>query len=434
MLKKVTTQNYKNLSLEDGLELGPLNILVGPNGSGKSNFIAMIQFFKMLFGPQSLRPGVTEFELATHQLGGSKILDSSLASPNSVSFQVEYHNRPTERGQQLIKLQFKLGLLIRDARQPVLINEESIYDIMPDLTLPIYEREGEAAKVANVVQGIHGEVADGLISEARGVSYTIHTSSHSYPANRLILPQLSSETVASYIDEFPADYAYHLAYKLFGEAIIYNANVMDLHQIRTDEPKIGALDLFLSESGDNLASVLDSLVQENLDFEETLNQAMQAILPDTRRVRPIRAGRLSLTIEWHITGMKTPFYLDEMSDGTVRMLCWATVLLHPNPPRLLVIEEPELGIHVAWLPILADWIKQAAQKTQVIISTHSPDLLDQFSDCVENVYVFHPRPQDKSHFTVKRLAPQDVENWFAEGWQLGDLYRVGDPSVGGWPW
>ena len=129
---------------------------------------------------------------------------------------------------------------------------------------------------------------------------------------------------------------------------------------------------------------------------------MKCILPQTRRLRAIRSGRLSLTLEWHFENIKEPFYLTEMSDGTVRMLCWATILHSPILPTLLVIDEPELGLHVSWMPILAEWIKQAARKTQIIITTHSPDLLDHFTDCLENVYCFYA--QDKTHFSMKTLS------------------------------
>ncbi len=222
--------------------------------------------------------------------------------------------------------------------------------------------------------------------------------------------------------------------ELVSEWHFYNANDMNLQTIRETEPKIGPSNIFLSPNGENLALVLDNLIQLDLDFEENLNNAMKAILPSTRKVRPVRVGRLSLTVEWHWEGMKEPLYLNELSDGTVRMLCWATILHSPKLPSLLVIDEPEIGIHVAWLHILAEWIKQAAEKTQVIISTHSPDLLDYFTDHVENVAVFCPAGNDKSHFKVKSLTLKDVSSWLEEGWQLGDLYRVGDPSVGGWPW
>lgn len=107
------------------------------------------------------------------------------------------------------------------------------------------------------------------------------------------------------------------------------------------------------------------------------------------------------------------------------MLCWASILHSPILPTLLVIDEPELGLHVAWMQILSEWIKQAATKTQVIVSTHSPDLLDYFTDCVTNVLSFERH--DKSHCMVKPLSESQLADKIEEGWQLGDLYRIGDP-------
>jgi predicted ATPase len=206
---------------------------------------------------------------------------------------------------------------------------------------------------------------------------------------------------------------------------------MNLSLIRTAEPKIGGSDIYLSASGDNLALVLDNLSQ-NIDFEDSINEAMKSILPKTRRIRVVRPGRLSLTVEWNFEGIKEAFYLNEMSDGTVRMLCWATILHSPLLPSLIVIDEPELGLHVSWMAILAEWIKKAATKTQIIITTHSPDLLDHFTDCLENVLCFYS--ENRTHFSVKSLSKEMLEQKLEEGWELGDLYRVGDPSIGGWPW
>ena len=211
----------------------------------------------------------------------------------------------------------------------------------------------------------------------------------------------------------------------------YNANDMNLEIIRTSEPKIGPRDTWLSTTGDNLALVIDNLSQ-NLDFEDALNVAIKSIFPKTRRIRAVRVGRLSLTIEWHIEGNNEPFYLNEMSDGTVRMLCWAVILHSPTLPSLLVIDEPELGLHPAWLSVLTQWIKQASEKTQIILTTHSPDLLDKFTDRLENVYCFYPT--DANHYGLKPLSPEVLKPQLEEGWELGDLYRVGDPTVGGWPW
>jgi len=207
---------------------------------------------------------------------------------------------------------------------------------------------------------------------------------------------------------------------------------MNLNLIRTVEPKIGGSDIYLSASGDNLPLVLENLSQKNINFEDSLNEAMKSILPKTRRIRPVRSGRLSLTVEWYFEDIKEAFYLNEMSDGTVRMLCWETILYSPLLPSLIVIDEPELGLHVSWMPILAEWIKKAATKTQIIITTHSPDLLDRFTDSLENVLCFYS--ENRTHFSVKSLSKELLEPKLEEGWELGDLYRVGDPTIGGWPW
>ena len=206
---------------------------------------------------------------------------------------------------------------------------------------------------------------------------------------------------------------------------------MNLYDICHAEPKIGPSDIYLSTSGENLPLVLDNLVQENYEFEERINNAMKLVLPETRRVRAVRSGRLSLTVEWH-TGAAEPFYLSDLSDGTVRMLCWAVILHSPLLPSLLVIDEPELSLHPAWMPILAEWIKAAATRTQVIVCTHSPDLLDNFTDRLDTVTCF--ARSDGTHFILRKLSETELAPKLEEGWQLGDLYRVGDASIGGWPW
>jgi predicted ATP-dependent endonuclease of OLD family len=76
--------------------------------------------------------------------------------------------------------------------------------------------------------------------------------------------------------------------------------------------------------------------------------------------------------------------------------------------------------------------KWVAVRTQVIITTHSPDLLDHFTDRLDNVLCFYS--ENQTHFSVKPLSPEMLKTKLDQRWQLGDLYRVGDPSVGGWSW
>ncbi|MDM8520185.1 AAA family ATPase [Anaerolineales bacterium HSG6] len=423
MLTKIAAKNYKNLDLAEGINLSNLNILVGPNGSGKSNLIALIEFLKNCLSTVDSNRGVTAFEDAVYRLGGAKILDGRVGKPAVVSLTYEGGGHSWK---------FSLSLYVQNSQTPVNIKDETLSSRIGIIDpLPVYHRTGSHLNASRIYSRSNLPKTKSVKYQWVGnTPYALVSTGHTIPINKLALKLEDTHTKG--ISDRLKKLSFLLNIPEFTS--IYNANDMELYKIRTTEPKIGSKETILSRSGDNLARVLDNFYQKSFDFEDDLNKFMQAILPTVRRVRPTRVGRLSLTIEWYVTGVSEPFYLDEMSDGTVRMLCWATLLLSPELPKLLVIEEPELGIHVAWLPILADWIKQAAERTQVIISTHSPDLLNHFSDRVENVYVFHPTVENKNRFKVKQLLQQDVDSWFQEGWQLGDLYRVGDPSVGGWPW
>jgi len=208
---------------------------------------------------------------------------------------------------------------------------------------------------------------------------------------------------------------------------------MNIETIRHPRTEIGVIDQTLNPSGENLISVLSNLFRDHIDFEERILDAMRYLFPKTRRLRIVAEGR-TLAIQWFVNDTDTPFYIDQMSTGTIRMLCWATVLLSPKKHRLIVIEEPENDIHPAWLQILAGWIRIASRESQVIVSTHSSDLLDYFTDDAESVQVFKRSPKNPKYSIVERLDSNALSSRLDEGWQLGDLYRVHDPSVGGWPW
>jgi predicted ATPase len=422
MLTSIKTQNYKNLVGE--VNLKQLNIFIGYNGSGKSNLINYLQFLKnCLIAISDPVRGVSSFENAISSLGGHRILDNTVASPAYIFFNYKFSNLAGIPNEQTINLELKIFIdKSLNKSIPYIADENLSCDKGQEHPFLYYKFHGE-------------QPGKGLISiynESEG--RTRFERLENIPNNTLginiistLLENTSFTPKNTTVYEIRRELLESVAYWQF-----YNANNMDLNQIRNSEPKLGSLDIHLSSSGDNLALVFENLIQQNIDFEDSINEAMKAILPKTRRIRPVRSGQYGLTIEWYFEGINQPFYLSEMSDGTVRMLCWAVILHSPKLPSLLVIDEPELGLHVAWMRILAGWIKQAALKTQVIITTHSPDLLDSFTDCLENVVCFSS--QDKIHFSAQFLSRETLQEKLEAGWELGDLYRVGDPSIGGWPW
>jgi predicted ATPase len=432
IIRFLTTKNYKNLHLDPSVNLNNLNIFIGSNGSGKSNFISCLKFLKdcLIAMPDENR-GVSSFEDAIYKFGGDKILDVNVESPAKVSIAYCFSqiNQTGNPQKDSAILDFKLYIDRQKVRAS--LSEEYLYG-GEDL------QETSSSKQPFYYYKLHErELGQGLLSvyKSPGQESTQFEPLDNIPTNSLGL--LTIPTLLEYTFLPPENTP---IYKIRRELIgfiskwqFYNANNMNLNSIRTAEPKIGGSDIYLSASGHNLPLVLYNLNQKSINFEDSINEAMKSILPKTRRLRALPSGRLSLTVEWYFEGIDDEaFYLNEMSDGTVRMLCWATILHSPLLPSLIVIDEPELGLHVSWMPVLAEWIKKAATKTQIIITTHSPDLLDHFTDRLENVLCFYS--ENKTHFSVKSLAKEMLDQKLEEGWQLGDLYRVGDPSIGGWPW
>lgn len=427
ILDRLEGRNFKNLRLQSGLELSRLNVLIGPNGSGKSNLIGLLQFLQQCLADSNGEAdrGRTSFEDAIFQLGGSRILDATLSMPANVGINYQFTAGPKSTT-------LNLELLVQSAHRQVIIDSEDLGRDQGQSD-PFYYYRAHNERSGGSGKGVFSIFSD----EHR-------TTTRFEPIDDIPVNELALAVTPRLLETSPFSPEQTPLYEPRREIInsilqwrFYNANNMDLRQIRFAEPKLGKSDNFLSPSGDNLALVLHNLVQADFEFEEDINQAMTEIFPSTRRIRAVTSGRLSLTVEWFVEGCDDPFFLNEMSDGTVRMLCWAIILHSPKLPSMIVIDEPEIGIHVAWFPILAEWIKQAAHRTQIIISTHSPDLLDHFTDQLatdNKLFSFQSDPTSKNHYIIKQLQKRAIEAWLMDGWQLGDLYRVGNPEVGGWPW
>lgn len=117
-----------------------------------------------------------------------------------------------------------------------------------------------------------------------------------------------------------------------------------------------------------------------------------------------------------------------LSDGTLRYLCLLAVLCHPTPPPLVCIEEPELGLHPDVLPTLAELLKEASTRTQLIVTTHSDVLVDAMSDQPSAVLVAE---KSATGTTLTRLNAEKLKPWL-EKYRLGQLWTRGE--LGGTRW
>jgi predicted ATPase len=117
-----------------------------------------------------------------------------------------------------------------------------------------------------------------------------------------------------------------------------------------------------------------------------------------------------------------------LSDGTLRYLSLLAILFHPNLPPLVCIEEPELGLHPDVLPVLAELLKEASERCQLIVTTHSDVLVDALSDQPESVLVAE---RTGAGSFVKRLDGKQLSPWL-EKYRLGQLWTQG--QLGGTRW
>jgi predicted ATPase len=117
-----------------------------------------------------------------------------------------------------------------------------------------------------------------------------------------------------------------------------------------------------------------------------------------------------------------------LSDGTLRYLCLLAILCDPEPPPLICIEEPELGLHPDILPKLADLLLQASQRTQIIVTTHSDLLVDAMTECPEAVVVCE---KHNGRSELRRLKKDELTNWLGK-YRLGQLWIKG--QIGGTRW
>ncbi|MBR1368479.1 chromosome segregation protein SMC [Methanocalculus chunghsingensis] len=135
-------------------------------------------------------------------------------------------------------------------------------------------------------------------------------------------------------------------------------------------------------------------------------------------LRPLPENNDLIKLEWKEKNSDYPFLAHHLSDGTLRFICLATLLLQPDLPELILIDEPELGLHPYALNIVADLIMSASKRSQIILSTQSVSLINQFEP--EDILVVD---RHDGETTIKRLVPEDLEDWLSD-YSLGELWEM----------
>ena len=180
---------------------------------------------------------------------------------------------------------------------------------------------------------------------------------------------------------------------------------------------------FLDDGGENLPPVLSNLHGAH---RQRLLEALRELFDGIVDFQcPVTGGTVSLFLEE--SGNRS-IPATHLSDGTLRYLCLLAILLHPEPPPLIGIEEPELGLHPDLLPTLADLLVEASGRTQLIVTTHSDVLVDALTEQPESVVVCE---KHDGQTQMRRLDKADLAKWLKK-YRLGDLWTSGE--LGGNRW
>ena len=185
-------------------------------------------------------------------------------------------------------------------------------------------------------------------------------------------------------------------------------------------PRSRCAEIQVDPDGQNLISVLHTLYTTSRDFKDEINTAMRAAFgEDFEEIvfPPAADQRIQLRIRWR--SLKRERSAADLSDGTLRFLFLLTVLANPSPPPLIAIDEPETGLHPSKLPIIAEYARDASNRSQIILTTHSPEFLDAFGQDVPTTTVAEWRDGE----TLLRTISGDELTYWLRQYSLGELYR-----------
>lgn len=389
LIKSIQLENLLSFGPDTAtLEMKPLSVLIGPNGSGKSNLIEAIGLLQAaprdLLAPISEGGGVEDWIWRGEPQASAAKVEVVVGNP---------------KGPQ--SLRYRLGIAQRGQRFE--LKEEQIENEIPD-------REG-------------GHTNPYIFFERVGLRSTIN---YRDGGNRKLRPEeIDSEQSVLAQRKDPDNYP-ELTYlgEAFGLIRLYREWTFGRYTPPRLPQKADLPNNFLAEDGKNLGLVLNRLKREPKAKARIL-EALQKLYEGISDFDVIIEGGTVQVFftEGHITVPAT-----RLSDGTLRYLSLLSVLCHPAPPPLVCIEEPELGLHPDILPTLSDLLREASERCQIIVTTHSDVLVDALTDTPESVVVCEKR---QGQTTMRRLDQDQLSDWL-KSYSLGDLWRKGE--LGGNRW
>lgn len=371
MLKSIQIRNLLSFGPNsEPFELRPLNVLIGPNGSGKSNLIEVLALLRAL-------PNGLPLALQSYDWSNYWIWRGCADSVATVSVDLSASNRKM-RYEFALSEGLGSGALLKKERVASL--DDNGVETHCDFDKPHLYTNGASQRL------LESEV------ESNASILALRRDPLQFPVLDDVLKSLQS---------------FHI------------------YRDWTFGPR-SAPRQWITESR------RDSLYEDFSNIDGALALVRENLIPHFRNLYSGIEGVSSFLEFGHTLmyvvekGFQVP--ATNLSDGTLRYLALLAILLDPHPPAVICLEEPELGLHPDVVVAVADLLKQASARTQLIVTTHSTMLVDALSESPEDVVVCEK--QDDST-VMRRLVPEELQDWLKE-YGLGELWSRG--QLGGNRW
>lgn len=354
-INSITIKGFKSILSLDKFVLNDLNILIGANGSGKSNFISYFEMLRELID-QRLQVWVKK------QGGADRLLSFGIKNTSYISNSIRFEDNG-----------YDLTLEPTDNGEFVFSNEELYFNG------PLYGVTRPKLGSGHSESNIKTEMKDGFSAKIASFCYNAITGWKVYH--------------------------FHDTGRTSG--------VKRYSAVHDNE--------YLRHDASNLAAFLFKMQKENPDSYQQIRKVIQLAIPffDDFLLKPrtLPTGEEQINLIWKQKDSDYPFWPSQLSDGSIRFICLATALLQPQAPTTIIIDEPELGLHPYAIALLASLLRSASKRTQIIVSTQSVPLINEFTI---NDLIVVERENGSSIF--KRHIEIDFDEWL-EDYSLGELWE-----------
>ena len=377
-ISKVWARNFRSIEYAE-LELGPLTVLVGPNASGKSNLLDILGFLAdaVRYGLETAitrRGGIDSIgrKSPTGRVLGPEIGFQYVSSGGTLEYSVALARRG--KGEYRVKREYAR---MEPADSGVAPFEFEIANRR--ITKPNLKRILKRAESARSEGEEHLASRAGFINQLMEELSDQDLYLMSAVASQNPLTLVFSLTMSSPVDLGDPSFLLRSSLLRARERLgyiglyhIFPNSLRDPQKVAESHP--------LAAGGENLASALRDMLQKKNRFLPDLKAALTFAVPGVRDIRVTRAGSYYVVeLNHERDGGSTKgswFDLSQESDGTIRLLAMLTTLFQDPAPSLIGLEEPELAIHPGAMAVLSDTMQEAALRGQVLVATHSPDLIN----------------------------------------------------------